>query len=160
MTAAAPGGADTTVLDTSAAAAPELAWSLEDDDEAIHHVTDLRKVAGHEAFSPDLDDAGERYSWWEVWRNAALLVLVAAALAVLAAVLTSVTLEDHEPAPAVAPPAAAVKDPSHDDVCTAIAGGTTPEQLEAQMVAPQQNSSLTLDQARDYVNTAIKAYCP
>jgi hypothetical protein len=93
--ATAPGSGETTVLDTSKAAAPDLAWSLDGDD--------------------DEQAPAERYSWGLVWRNAALLVVVAAALA---AVLVSVMRDRHESAqsstvgnPTVARPATAVTSP-------------------------------------------------
>lgn len=143
---------DTTVLDTSVAVAPDLAWSLDGDDAVLDFPADWPE--------PDAELAPEeRYSWGEVWRNAVLLIVVAAALAMLAAALVSVMLENHESvAAAPPPPAPAVQDPSHDPVvCMYIAAGHTVQQA---VKSAQQNSSLTLEQARAYVAAGIAAYCP
>lgn len=143
---------DTTVLDTSLAVTPDLAWSLAGEDSVLEFPADRLEPDDDEQ-TPD-----ERYSWWLAWRNAVLLVVVAAALAVLAAVLTSMR-EDHESAAAAALPAApAVQDPSFDPVvCLYIKAGHTPQQA---VESAQQNSSLTLAEARKYVAVAMAAYCP
>jgi hypothetical protein len=177
----------TAVLDTSKAAAPDLAWSLDGDDAVLDFPADQPQ--------PDDDEpaAGERYSWWLVWRYAALLVVVAAALA---AVLVSVRDRREVPStPAVAPPptvaapptvyprapAAAPVDPDSvfltelgiagipvtnttaavnggRGVCADIAAGGTPQQ-EVQVVV-RNNSLVTPAEARMYIAAAIDAYCP
>jgi hypothetical protein len=168
---------DTTGLDTSKAAAPDLAWSLEGDDNAeLDFGADLpRSVAGGE-FSPpegeplpddDEQAPGERYSWGLVWLRAALIVVVAAALA--AVLVSSVKPDRHESAaPQSTSPdsaaflreaaAPAVQDAYHDpEVCAYIRAGHTVQQA---IEVGQRNGWVTLEQARAYVAAAVSAYCP
>jgi hypothetical protein len=151
---------DTSVLDTSMAVTPELAWSLAGDDAVLDFPDD----------QPESDDdaqvLGERYGWWLVWRRAVLLVVVAAALA---AVLVYVGNFAHLPrrhAAAQSPTpdsAAFLKEEAElpstfygPEVCGDIAAGDTVQQI----VDAIQNSPLTLEQLRAEVNTAIQTYCP
>jgi hypothetical protein len=150
---------DTTVLDTSMAVAPDLAWSLDGEDAVLDFPADRPE--------PDAEPAlGERYSWWLVWRRAVLLVVVAAALAaglVYAGNFVHLPAR-HDAAPAPAPPSwmaptgDAVQDGSHDPiVCTYIrAGHTVQEAVEA----GQDGGAIPLEFARAYVTAAIDAYCP
>lgn len=147
---------DTSVLDTSKAVAPDLAWSLAGDAGVLDFPLEPR------------DDApGARYSWWSVWRRAVLLVVVSAALA---AGLVFGLRGWHEPVTAAAPQSPSVdSDPFlkeeaglpttfyGPDVCAYIAAGRTVQQA---VESTQQNSSLTLEQARAEVTAAIKTYCP
>jgi hypothetical protein len=157
---------DTTVLDTSKAALPDLAWSLDGDDAVLDFPADWPE--------PDNDepDQGEHYGWWLVWLRAALLVVVAAALA---AGLVFVLRGWHASAPVTAAasqsPTPNSSDPflkeeagvmfyNSEDICSSIAAGHTPQQLEAQMGAPDYQGWPTLEQARDYINEAIRTHCP
>lgn len=134
---------DTAVLDTSLAVVPDLAWSLE---------TQIESPDADELLGVDDEQVpGERYGWGEVWRNAVLLVVVAAALAVLAAVLTSMR-ENHESAPAAIPPA-----PKGAVVCNYIGAGYTPQQIIEGFI---QNGPMTPEDARAQVAAAIAADCP
>lgn len=144
------------------AVAPDLAWSLDSGD-----VVDFPE----DRPEPDDDEQvlGGRYSWWLVWLRAALLVVVAAALG---AGILFVARDWHAPAPAAAPQSSSPdSDPflreeagvmfyNSEDICSSIAAGHTPQQLEAQMVAPDYQGWPTLEQARDYINEAIRTDCP
>lgn len=155
-------GVDTSVLDTSKAVAPDLAWSLAGDAGVLDFPLEPRDA-----------EPGARYSWWSVCRRAVLLMVVAAALA---AGLVFGLRGWHESAPITAAPQSpsADSDPfsreeaglpfrltpyGAEGACISIAGGTTPEQLEAQMVAAAWRP-VTLEEARDYVNAAIRTHCP
>lgn len=151
---------DTTVLGTSKAGVPELAWSLAGDDDVLDFPDDPLEPGCAE------QPLGVRYGWGAVCRRAVLLVVSGAAVAA--------GLVSAMPAPEVVPSAAPtsssdsdpfVKEeeaagagPSNDpDVCAYIRAGNTPQQTaEAEM----HNSSLTLAQARAYVDEAIRVYCP
>jgi hypothetical protein len=101
-----------------------------------------------------------------VWLRAVLLVMVATALG---AGIVFVMRGWHAPAPAAAPQstspdsAAFLKEEAllalpfyGPNVCSYIRSGHTAQQA---VEATQQNSSLTLEQARAEVNEAIRTYC-
>lgn len=151
---------DTSVLDTSKAVAPDLAWSLADGDD---EVVDFPVAEPEPAVVERAE--GARYSWGAVWRRAVLLVVTGAAAA---AVITSAM-----PAP-TATVAMAPQSPTPDSdifireeaadggpdtgVCTYIRAGHTPQQAaEAEL---PNNGALTPKTARDYVDAALRAYCP
>jgi hypothetical protein len=167
--ATAPGSGDTSVLDTFKAAAPDLAWSQVGDNAELDFCADPPRSVATAEFSAVEDEPVGRYSWWLVWLRAVLLVVGAAALA---AALVFVLRGWHAPAPAAAPQSpSADSDPflreeagvmfyNSEDICRSIAAGHTPQQLEAQMVAPDYQGWPTLAQARDYINEAIRTHCP
>lgn len=142
---------------------PDLAWSLDSGGDVVDFPEDD---------VPEPDDEpvlSGRYSWWLVWLRAVLLVVVAAALG---AGIVFVLHGWHAPTPAAAPQssspdsAAFLKEEAgvmfynSKDICSSIAAGHTPQQLEAQMVAPDYQGWPTLEQARDYINEAIRTDCP
>jgi hypothetical protein len=145
---------DTSVLGTSMAAAPELAWSLDADDAVLDFPADQPE--------PDDDEQapGGRYSWCVAWRRAVLLVVAGAALA---AALVSSMGNRNESAPVTAAQSSSadsdpfLREEAGLDVCAYIRSGSTTQQT---VEATMQNSSLTLDQARAEVTAAINTYCP
>jgi hypothetical protein len=153
---------DTTVLDTSMAVTPDLAWSLDTEDAVLDFPADRQELDDDEQVPVG------RYSWWLVWRRAVLLVVVAAALG---AGLVFVARDWHELVPTAVAPQSSTPDsaaflreeaglPSTfygPDVCAYIAAGRT---VQEAVESTQQNGSLTQAQARAEVNEAIKTYCP
>jgi hypothetical protein len=150
---------DTTVLDTSKAVVPDLAWSLDSGD-----VVDFPELP--EPDNEELAPVG-RYPWWLVWLRAVLLVVVAAALG---AGIVFVLRGWHAPAPAAAPQssspdsAAFLKEEADlpstfyaHDVCAYIRSGRT---VQEAVEATQENGSLRLGEARAEVTAAIKSDCP
>lgn len=155
------------------AVVPDLAWSLDGDD-AYAVVVDFPADLPESDDEPLPDDV-ERYSWWSVWRRAALLVVVAAALA---AGIVFVLHDWREWVPTATAPQSPTADsaaflkeeevpnsaPDPDpnsaanpEVCRYIRAGRTVQQT---IEDEQHDNSLTPEQARAYVDASVNAYCP